>query len=64
MNNYDDLSPTVIRSGLRGTKERHPSPHIHSFSSDGFIYLLSIWLCLVSCLVPATVILIVSSDTY
>lgn len=21
MNNYDDLSPTIIRSGLKGTKE-------------------------------------------
>lgn len=27
MNNYDDLSPTVIRSGLKGTKYAIPEPH-------------------------------------
>lgn len=40
MNNYDDLSPTVIRSGLKGTEgplgtQTHTQPCVHLPSSGG-----------------------------
>lgn len=40
MNNYDDLSPTIIRSGLKGRKGSHFTPFLRS------VFLVCLYVCI------------------
>lgn len=66
MNNYDDLSPTIIRSGLKGTRRSHFFP----FLCPVFLvflmmcaWVIFLWLSLLNPGALGAVIAVSSSDT-
>lgn len=66
MNNYDDLSPTIIRSGLKGTKISHFSPFLCSVFLVFLmmcVWAMFLWLSLLTQNNSTTVVAISSGDT-